>query len=194
MNAAFRIASFIGLILISTTSCVKLIDIPAEAFRSEVVVRGTLNPDSLLTVRLSYSLRPDTIIKYRPINEARVLFYENDVLIGNLTKAQNGLFQLNYRPVRGRKYGIKVQVANRAEITSEDVVPPKPTTSLVKLNNNPANPNNNHDLELRFRGSTSNHWFSAYVPRIINLRELDLNGQPKKFPTVFYLNILSNSL
>jgi hypothetical protein len=192
MNAVFKIVCLVGLILGSTTSCVKVIDIPTEAFRPQVVVRGTLNPDSLLSVQLSYSLRPDTAIKYQPINEAKVLFYENDALIGNLAQGKNGLFRLNYKPVRGRKYGIKVQVANREEVSAEDVIPQRPITSLRKLDISPDNPNANPNLELRIgKNNASNHWFSAYTPQVLTLVSPDL--QTTIFPMVNYLNILSNS-
>lgn len=173
-------------------SCVKVIDLPSKSFKPQVVVVGILNPDSLLSVRLSYSQRPDTLIKYQAINEAKVLFYEDETLIGELTQGRNGLFQLNYKPLSGKKYGLKISVVNQDDIFAEDIVPPRPIASIFKSPNNPNNPNSNPDYKLQIRSSLSSHyWIGAYSSVVYNIVTPDL--LTFKFPSHLNLNIISNN-
>jgi hypothetical protein len=158
------LTSFI-LLAFLLTACVKDIDLPIN-FKKQVVVVGTLNPDSLISLRLSYSLPPNDANKYTAINIADVSFFENGQLIGQLAVAQNGLYSLNSRPTIGREYAVKIKVAGFDEVYASDTLPPRPVLQLYK---HPAtgNPNNNPDMELRVLNIASLHrnsiWFDVYV-------------------------------
>lgn len=173
-------------------SCVKDITLPGDFMKPQPVVIGLLSPDSLISLQLTYSLAPNDTGKYQPIKNANVLFFENDVLIGELKNSQNGIYALKRKPTTGKRYAIKIRVEGYSEISAIDSVPVRPSLLLSKYPST-SNPNQNPDLELSVLNIKSIYsgsvWFGIYAKDEYTLF----------FPTVTYagflqLNILSNSL
>jgi Domain of unknown function (DUF4249) len=196
MNALFRGTKgiFVCALLFWLTGCVKTIDLQVVSFQKQVVLVGVLNPDSLIAVRVSYSNRPDSVVVYQYINEAKVFFYEDGHLIGQLTKGNKGLYKLSQKPIEGRRYGVRVQVIGYADVTAEDTIPERPLIALTKSGKNPLNPNENSDYELFVQNKDLNKltglWFGAYTTATYNIVS---SSSFFKFASMEYLNILSNS-
>ena len=192
-KSAFGIV--IGVVLALTAglsvSCVKEVTLPNIFFRRQPVVVGLLSPDSLISLRLTYSLAPSDTGKYQSITNANVRFFENGLLIGELNNAQSGLYALNRKPTVGKQYAIKVRVEGYPEITAVDSVPVRPSLLLSKFAST-SNPNQNPDLELSVRNIKSIHlgsvWFGVYAKQ-----EYELFVPNVTYYGFSQLNVLSNS-
>jgi hypothetical protein len=196
--------SFISLILLAflLTACVKDIDLPIN-FKKQIVVVGILNPDSLISLRLSYSLPPNDTNKYTTIDKADVFFFENGQPIGQLAAAQNGLYTLKRRPTIGKEYAVKIKAVGFDEVYAADTLPPRPSLQLYKYTAT-GNYNNNPNMELRIMNvkaiQKSSIWFNVYVKnesRQILQTGTSLPGEEYKYIKIHYgltsLYILSNS-
>lgn len=204
MNAIFEMSK-VGVIIVALLflqGCVKTVDLPGNVFKKQVVVIGTPNPDSVLSVRLTYSLRPDTSAIYQAITNAEVLFLENGLVLGRVANAPKGVYLFNKKPLAGKTYSIRVSVPGFEEIYAEDSIPPAPRVISSKFAANPDNPNSSPDFEIRVTNyslTPTPIWFGIYNTRKVRGVK---PGSPlgEVTPDVFYeylstanLNILSNS-
>ncbi len=204
MNAIFEMSK-VGAIIIALLflqGCVKTVDLPDNVFKKQVVAVGTPNPDSVLSVRLTYSLRPDTTSSYQGITNAEVSFLEDGVVLGKVSNASKGVYSFNKRPVAGKTYAIKVNVPGFDEIYAEDTIPQAPRVISSKFASNPNNPNSSPDFELRITNYAFTQtpiWFGIYSTRKVRgVKPGSPTGEVT--PDIFYeyistanLGLLSNS-
>lgn len=204
MNAIFEMskAGVIIIALLFLQGCVKMVDLPDNVFKKQVVAVGTPNPDSVLSVRLTYSLRPDTAAMYQGITNAEVSFMEDGVVLGKVSNAPKGVYSFNKRPVAGKTYAIRVNVPGFDQIYAEDSIPQAPRVISSKFASNPNNPNLSPDFELRITNYALTQtpiWIGIYNTRKVRGVK---PGSPlgEVTPDIFYdyidtanLGLLSNS-
>ncbi len=204
MNAIFEMskAGAIIIVLLFLQGCVKTVDLPDNVFKTQVVAVGSPNPDSVLSVRLTYSLRPDTAAVYQGIINAEVSFLEDGVVLGKVSNAPKGVYSFNKRPVAGKRYAIRVNVPGFDEIYAEDTIPQAPRVISSKFASNPNNPNSSPDFELRITNYAFTQtpiWFGIYSTRKVRgVKPGSPTGEVT--PDIFYeyistanLGLLSNS-
>lgn len=160
--------SSICLILLSLTgllSCEKVIDSAGPAYTRRPVLTGLLQPDSLISVHLSYSGRFDQDSPYEMITDATVLFYQNAQLMGRAEQVKDGIYQLTIKPISGHVYRVVADVPGYGRLDAEDYLPSLPAVSWTVSEPKPANPNQNPDFTLSWQvdDSTKHYWLSAYV-------------------------------
>ncbi|WP_372935502.1 DUF4249 domain-containing protein [Mariniphaga sediminis] len=92
-----------------------------------------LNPDSaVITASLSLSKMLDTINEIKTVNDAEILLYEEENLLGRFSHAGNGKFKLNKVPVSGKTYRITVDSEEYGKISASTIVPNKPEITWSK--------------------------------------------------------------
>lgn len=170
MNAIFERskAGTIIMVLLFLQGCVKTVDLPGNIFKKQVVAVGTPNPDSMLSVRLTYSLRPDTAAVYQGITNAEVSFLEDGIVLGKVSNAPKGVYSFNKQPLAGKRYAIRVNVPGFDELYAEDIIPQATSVISSKLASNPSNPNFSSDFELRITNYSPPQtpiWFGIYNTR-----------------------------
>lgn len=205
MNAIFEMskAGMIIVALLFLQGCVKTVDLPGNIFQKQIVVVGTPNPDSVLSVRLTYSLRPDTAAIYQGIANAEVSFLENGLVLGKVSNAPKGVYSFNKRPVAGKTYAIRINVPGFVEIYAEDSIPQAPRVISSKFASNPNNPNSSPDFELRITNYALTQtpiWFGIYNTRKVRGKKPGTPSGSDLPDEYFYeylntanLSILSNS-
>ncbi len=93
------------------TACEKMkkeIDINISDAEKHIVINGIINPDSLITVRISQSqnILDNSDIKY--LTTAGVKLYENDVFVEDLHHTDMGFYKSTIKPGVGKKYKVSV--------------------------------------------------------------------------------------
>ena len=140
---------------------------------------GILHPDSLIEVSLSFSrpIEESMSIEFTPIEDATVLLYENDILLGTLTHGEAGKYHLDYHPRVDRQYRIEAQVPDWATLTATDIIPKQPQVEIVdKI----LEPSRSLELTLRLQDIDEN----KQVYYLVTLREV-LNNLPTDFSIPF---------
>jgi hypothetical protein len=143
------------------TGCIKNIDIPYPDYRPKKVLIGTLEPNKPISIRLSTTLpvtSTDTV--YPPITNAKVLCYEDDILLGELSHQKNGIYTLEKTPKSGSVY--KIQATIDSELIMATDTMPSPVNFIVELTEDALqNVNYNPDFKLEIqRELKSYNWFS----------------------------------
>jgi hypothetical protein len=120
----------LGLIIL--LSCEKDVDLSTNN-PSKLCLNCILNPDSVITARLTKSRDIKNSSEFETINDARITLIENGIELGELTPFGNGNYQMNYNPKIRTKYEIDVSYQNYPKITATTVIPAFP---IVQLNEN----------------------------------------------------------
>lgn len=104
-NKLLKISIFCIAFLI--INCTKEIDYPFEEYQDIIIVNSIIQPDSIISVKLSKNfsvLQPDSLI---PINYANIIIFENGLLIDSLFFLENGKYLLNnVKPKENCEYSI----------------------------------------------------------------------------------------
>lgn len=170
-----QIVNRIGTILIIFSfvmGCVRNIDIPYPDYKPQKILIGTLEPNKPISIHLSNTLpvtSSDTV--YLPITNAKVLCYEDGILLGELSHQQNGVYTLEKTPKSKSTYKIQATI-DSVLITAIDTMP-SPVNFMVELTkDNLKNVNYNPDFKLEVqRTSKSYNWFSiSYYDRYPSVR------------------------
>lgn len=101
-----------------------------QSFEPTVVVNSLLNPDSLLTVDLWWSMNIDDGNAFRRIENAAVSISENGTIILKAVST-NDPVHFDYKPKENKEYSIKVTVDGHPDITASTFVPAKPDGKCV---------------------------------------------------------------
>lgn len=135
--------------MFSCISCVQETALLPPVDRPKVVLYGFINPDSVLSVKVSLS---------QPIGEKgtsypdiqQVEFYENNQLLPySFTRKGNNECQINYFPQIGNVYKVKVVTTSFGEVYAEDTLLEAPAMKL-KSNVNPSSGSTNTFYEIIF--------------------------------------------
>ncbi len=143
------------------TGCIRNIDIPYPDYKPQKVLIGTLEPNKPISIRLSNTL-PVTSIDtvYPPITNAKVLCYEDGILLGELSHQKDGIYTLEKTPKSKSIYKIQASVDSET-ITATDTMPSPINFSVELTKDNLQNINYNPDFKLEIqRESKSYNWFS----------------------------------
>ncbi|RIH63199.1 DUF4249 domain-containing protein [Mariniphaga sediminis] len=106
-------------------SCEK--DVTFEFDRpSKLCLNCILNPDSTISARLTLSRDIENSTTFEPVDDAKIVLYENDTELGTLTPRGEGNYYLNYHPKNQNEYKIVVLHPDFDNLTAQTVVPQKP--------------------------------------------------------------------
>lgn len=144
---------FLLLFIFSTlllSSCTKILPLEGPAFEKKAVLTGLLHPDSLLSVRLTWSRPLTESSPYLPIESAQVTFFEDDKSLGIATYQRNGSYQLGLKPSVNHTYRVEVNVPEYGVLRAQDYLPELLPLTVQTGPRNPDNINSNPDLTLSF--------------------------------------------
>ena len=111
------------LLLVLSTQCTQDTDLAFPNTPDQLVLNGILHPDSVVRVHLTKSLPVDDSNSAFPVVEgATVTLYENDIFVDFLVFNTDS-YVIDYYPVAGRCYTVKVQADGYPTVTASDVVP-----------------------------------------------------------------------
>ncbi len=96
----------LGSILLSACETIVEIDIPREAPR--LVANAFINPDSLISVRVSRSKFVLDNAPLKPIENATAQIFENGQLRESLEHTGQGLYVSSFKPQVGSEYTLQV--------------------------------------------------------------------------------------
>lgn len=121
---------FFFLIWFTCIGCISEADILVPRLSSEVVLNGIIHPESVIQVRLTRSLPLDEGQILPIIDNAEVIVYENDRLVGQLS-FKDSIYSIDYYPQEGHQYTVEAKVSDKNEekkvIRASDVMPSSPT-------------------------------------------------------------------
>lgn len=106
-------------------SCSYTIDYPYESSSNEVVVNCILNPDSIVTISVTYpNTYPSKKDSFAVLRNAEIKFFENDVFIDILIfNQETDNYNLDFHPVAGNNYSISILAPGQPEITAHTYIP-----------------------------------------------------------------------
>lgn len=111
-------------------SCTKEIEMPFPDTEPQIVLNGILHPDSIVHVYLTKTLPlKSTQTTYPIIENAKVLLFENEELIGKLI-FKDSLYRLDYKPKPGHRYTIEAEVPGYTTVRASDIIPSPPTVEI----------------------------------------------------------------
>lgn len=115
---------YFSLILFFLSSCIKKIDYKLKDIPSQLVISGIFTPDSLVKVYVS-SAKTLFDTNAIMIDNAEVLFYQNNGLLDTFIYMGKGLYMLpnNFYPIEGRTYKIVVNAKGYEQITAQSYIP-----------------------------------------------------------------------
>lgn len=85
-----------------------------------------LNPDSTISARLTLSRDIENSTTFWPVDDAKIVLYENGTELGTLTPKGEGNYYLNYHPKTQTKYKIAVLHPDYKNVTASTEVLQKP--------------------------------------------------------------------
>jgi hypothetical protein len=110
-----------------TTSCVVDVELEMPKHKQQLVLVGSLRPDSIVSVHLSKTISAsDTSNNFENVDNANVELYENEMFVGRLEYASAGKYKINYKPSVGKLYSIKAFVEGHKTVSAEDIIPLAP--------------------------------------------------------------------
>ncbi len=98
-------------ILFIFSSCEKKLDIDLPESEKKIVVNGIVNPDSLMTVRVSKSLNVLDNGEVQYLSDASVKLYKDDVFVESLNNMDSGYFKTTVVPEINSNYNLTVDYA-----------------------------------------------------------------------------------
>ncbi len=108
MKKIILLSVVVTLLMAACEQMKKEIDINISDAEKHIVINGIINPDSLITVRISQSqnILDDSKINY--LTSADVKLYENDVFVEYIQHKDTGVFKSTIKPEIGKEYKITV--------------------------------------------------------------------------------------
>lgn len=118
---------YLFLIIVSLlSSCEKEVTIDFNE-EPKLCLNCILNTDSIVSARLTVSRGIETNFDFESIDNATILLYKNNELLGELTAENNGNYSLNTKPLSNNEYQIKVLHPDFPELSASSKVPEKPS-------------------------------------------------------------------
>ncbi|HEY9124960.1 MAG TPA: DUF4249 family protein, partial [Bacteroidales bacterium] len=127
--------SWLIILTLVFVSCESVIDLPIEEPGSQYVVNSILNPDSVVRVYISKSVSLTDSAYFPDVNDAKVLLYENNIVIDTLEHQSGGEYRSMYKPKPLMNYSAEVITADNVVLRALDSVPAMPvieTPTLVR--------------------------------------------------------------
>jgi hypothetical protein len=152
--------------LCGLNSCIKVIDLQPPKYEVKNILNCLLNPDSTLTVSLTKSVPINSIVSPPSVTDAKILCYEDGVLLGQLLFQHKGVYTLNYKPQPNHTYRIEAFLPDGSVLSGQDHVPASPTFFATLSGPNIQNVNDNPDITLNVADIDTAKvrlWFSAYL-------------------------------
>ncbi|RRB00671.1 DUF4249 family protein [Larkinella rosea] len=168
------------------SACVQSVDIKGPAYQKKPVLVGTLHPDSLLTVRLSWSKPTSGTATAVPITDARVIFSQDRIALGQANHLTNGSYQLSIKPTENHLYAVSVTLSSGQTLFAEDYLPLWPAGQVIVSDKKKDNVNANPDITIqldRALADSSFLWMGLYVTQYSSYGYPDgciVNGQIKE--------------
>ncbi|MBO0948828.1 DUF4249 domain-containing protein [Fibrella forsythiae] len=156
------------LLVVSLVSCEKTLDIPGPAYEKQVVLTGLLQPDSLITISLTYTAPINTTTAFESIDNAQVTLFDDGKPIGTMAYRGAGRYRSDFRPSPGHTYKTVANVPGYGQIDAEDKMPFGLNSRLIIDDKATGNPNGNPDFTVSFqpKEAATAHWIAFYVGRI----------------------------
>lgn len=107
------------------SSCEEDVELNFE-HQPQLCFNSILNPDSLITARLTLSKKLDTLNTFQAIEGARISLTKNGVFFGDLEDKGDGNYFLDYSPLPGEKYGVTVSYEDFPVLSATALVPEPP--------------------------------------------------------------------
>lgn len=115
--------SIIQILPFFAISCVSEVDISLNETKKEISVNCILTPDAdTVTAWLSYTKPALSSAGFEPINNARLILYEQGNPVGQLRQTDSTAWALPYKTKPGAKYKIEV-TTNNTTVWAETIVP-----------------------------------------------------------------------
>lgn len=168
------------------SACVQSVDIEGPAYQKKPVLVGTLHPDSLLTVQLSWSKPTSGTDIAASITDARVIFSQDHMALGQATHLTNGSYQLPIKPPGNHIYGVSVTLSNGQTLYAEDYLPLWPAGQIIISDKKDDNVNANPDITIQLHKGlvdSSFLWMGLYATQYSSYgypKECIVNGQIKE--------------
>ena len=109
-----------------------------------------LNPDSLVQLSLYYTRALDDNTAFVPVEDARVVFYEDGQEWGTATYEQNGTYRLDNSPAIGKTYRLIADIADHLPLSAITIVPERPDVDTTIVSKTPYRFWNDHDPNTQF--------------------------------------------
>jgi hypothetical protein len=176
---------FLSLIAL-LSACVQSVDIEGPAYQKKPVLVGTLHPDSSLTVQLSWSKPTSETATAAPIPDARVIFSQDHISLGQANYLTNGSYQLPIKPTGNHVYGVSVTLSNGQTLYAEDYLPLWPAGQITISDKKEDNVNANPDITIQLHKAlvdSSFLWMGLYATQYFSYgypKECIVNGQIKE--------------
>lgn len=156
------------LLVVALVGCEKTLDIPGPAYKKQVVLTGLLQPDSLITLYLTYTAPISTTAAFEAVGNAEVTLFDDGRLVEKLAYRGDGSYRSKFWPNPGHTYKVIANVPGYGPIDAEDKMPDKPNSRLNINVQATDNPNQNPDFTVSFQPkvATTAHWLALYVGRI----------------------------
>jgi hypothetical protein len=88
-----------------------------------------LNPDSIVRARLTLSRGIETNYDFETIDNATILLFKDEELLGELNSENNGNYSLNMKPFSDSTYRIEVLHPDFSQLTASTKVPEPPSVT-----------------------------------------------------------------
>lgn len=113
------------MVLFLFSSCTKEVMLDSN-HDSKLCLNCVLNPDSIISAHLSVSRNIETHFDFESIDNATILLFENDILLGELSAETKGNYSLNIKPISNNTYQIRVVHPDFPELSAFTKVPVPP--------------------------------------------------------------------
>jgi len=82
---------------------------PSGNFEPKLVIMGYLNNQETIHVKVSANSRPDEVTNIIPIEDAKIILWEDGNEIGTLKHDSMGIYSINHYPRYNHRYSIRVE-------------------------------------------------------------------------------------
>lgn len=129
-----------------------------------------LNPDSLVTAKLTLSQSIDNPDKIKQVNGAIITLFEGDVLFGVLKEESSGQYKLEKKPKEGKTYKITADVEGYALVSAETTIPYRPEIEYeIEINKHTEN-NKFYDMHVNLYDKPGRDFYWIYKSWVVNNR------------------------
>lgn len=156
-------------------ACTKDLDIDFEQQAPKVVVMSCVEPDSVLSLRLSFSRFFLSSQPFRTIDNAVVTLLVNGSTEATATPSANGRYVFDYRPRVGDHLALQVQVPDYGTVTSATTVPSPASVNNMQATLT-ANEDNDRTYSVRFTLNDPAGEDNFYAVRVIERECYEWDG------------------
>lgn len=121
---------FLCLILVSSLSCRKQVEVIYPEFRPALVINAFVAADSLIKVHVSVAAKPDTN-ELKGNDNAQVLLYVNGTAGDTLLPSGGGLYLSSVKAETSKTYECRVTLPGFDEVRSSTTVPVAPVVTNI---------------------------------------------------------------